>query len=179
VDGVLSIEGGYSTRSHDGPKLFTEYETNALLGLVAQLGVGILGLSNLITVVFIFGFLQVFITYSWSPEMVFLSFYAATMAVLVPVNILQSYCGWQLHQQEVTIERCVNIDILSAIMCIGGLVFIGLITPLAILLGGQILLVVAATDVIAIALLRSDSGRREFRSSSQLDSGEQPKYASN
>ncbi|TFF94713.1 hypothetical protein EU546_04545 [Candidatus Thorarchaeota archaeon] len=175
----MSIEGGYSTRTHDGPKLFTEYETNALLGLVAQLGVGILGLSNLIPVVFILSFLQIFITYLWSPEMVFLVVYFAAMVVLLPVNILQSYCGWQLHKQQATIERCVNMNILSLMMCIGGLVFIGLVTPLAILIGGQVLLVVAAIDVIAIALLRSDSGRREFRSSSQLESEEHSEYASN
>lgn len=163
----LSIEGGYSTTTREGPKLFNEYESNALFALIAQLGVGIIGLSNVMLVVIMISFLQVFMTFYWVINMVFALVYFATAALLFPVSIFQSYYGWRLHQQTITIETCVKLDVFSLVMSVASFVCLGLTAPIAIILGGQVLIAIAVVDVIAIALLRSDSAKREFRSSSQ------------
>ena len=168
----MSIEGGYAAKRDHGVKPFTEYESNALMALVAQFGVGIVSISNLFSAVFIIPFLSVFTIVYPDANVSLILLNVVVIALISLLGIFQSYYGWRLHQQVATTETCIRINTLSIVLSVIGLVTLGfnaVTFPIALLFGGYLLIAVIVVDVIAIALLRSDSSKREFRSSSRSD----------
>lgn len=172
----MSIEGGYPEQPRTGPKLFAEYEGSALFALVAQLGVGIIGLSWL-AVVFIL--IPAFMTLGliWAASLSLIMGSLAVMVFLIPVSLVQSHFGWRLHQQTTTVEACVKIDQISLLMSVLGIVLMVAAAPILILLALQMFGGIMVIDILAVWLLRSESARREFRSEGQSSAAGHPEYS--